>query len=321
MQPWVEERVRTWGNRVPKQDHEPFELDEPGARSHSPPGWSIETIEIKPIGKAPKHYGPDTYRFAAALTLSVILPRRGWTLVKRTKNHAYLTPPADCPNPPFRISIAVPPDEECVAIASRSFAKGESWMGQLGEWPAWYLHERNRNIQQLSRDPATGAIVAHIIEHPCESSLTIGEWGVWKTVVTGIEGHFRTGFLPPDFPLSPVPVVPVAPESTLWEGLPNAIELTVYERNPRARRLCIEHYGPTCQVCTLNYEEKYGAIGAGLIHVHHVTPLSTIRDGYEVDPIHDLVPLCATCHHVAHSRVPPYAVDELRTAIANAASA
>ena len=39
----------------------------------------METIEIKPSGKAPKHYGSDTYRFAAALTLSVILPRRRWS--------------------------------------------------------------------------------------------------------------------------------------------------------------------------------------------------------------------------------------------------
>ena len=250
---------------MPKEDHEPFELDEPGARSHTPPGWSMETIEIKPSGKAPKHYGPGTYRFAAALTLSVILPRRGWTLVKQTKTYAYLIPPADSPKPPFRISIAVPTEEECLAIANRSFAKGESWMVQLGEWPAWYLHERNRNMQRLSRDPVTGAMVGEVIEHPCESSLTIGEWGVWKTVVTGIEGHFGTGYLPPDFPLPPVSAVPVTPESRLWEGAPKAVELTVYERNPKARRLCIEHYGPTCQVCTLNYEEKYGAIGAELM--------------------------------------------------------
>lgn len=106
----------------------------------------------------------------------------------------------------------------------------------------------------------------------------------------------------------------------MWEGAPTAIELTTYERNPKARRLCIEHYGPTCEACTLNYEEKYGAIGAQLIHVHHVTPLSEIGEAYEVDPIRDLVPLCATCHHVVHSRVPPYSVDEVRKAIQDAAA-
>lgn len=305
---------------MPKEESEPFELDEVAARSHTPPGWPVETIEIKPNGKAPKHYGPDTYRFGAALTLSVILPRRGWTLVKKTKNYAYLIPPSDQLTPPFRITIAVPPSDECLALAGRSFARGESWMGQLGEWPAWYLHERNRNMQRLSRDPVTGAMVGEVIEQPRESSLTIGEWGLWQAVVTGIGGRFGLGHLPPDFPLPPTPSAP-APLSPppLWEGTPVGVELTTYERNRTARRLCIEHYGPTCQACTLNYEEKYGAIGAQLIHVHHVTPLSEISEAYEVDPVRDLVPLCATCHHVVHSRIPPYSVNEVRQAIQGAA--
>lgn len=305
---------------VSKEEGEPFELDEPAARSHTPPGWSVETIEIEPSGKAPKHYGPDTYRFGAPLTLSVILPRRGWTLVKKTKNYVYLIPPPDQLRRPFRIRIAVPPPEECLALANRSFARGESWMGQLGEWPAWYLHERNRNMQRLSRDPLTGEMVGEVIEQPRESSLKIGEWGVWNAVVTGIGGHFWPGYLPPDFPTPPVPSAPFEPAPQLWEGAPTGVELTTYERNRKARRLCIEHYGPTCQACTLNYERKYGAIGAQLIHVHHVTPLSEIGEAYEVDPIRDLVPLCATCHHVVHSRIPPYSVDDVRKALQDAAA-
>ncbi len=300
-----------------EEEEEPFELDEPAARSHTPPGWRIETLEIKPDARAPKRYGTDTFRFSAALTLSVILPRRGWTLVKKTKNYAYLIPPPHQLKPPFRITIAVPPADECLALANRSFARGESWMGQLGEWPAWYLHERNRNMQLLSRDPATGAMVGEVIEQPRQSSLTIGEWGLWQAVVTGIGGRFGLGHLPPDLP---VPPDPSEPGPSLWEGAPTAVELTAYERNPKARRLCIEHYGPTCQACTLNYEEKYGAIGARLIHVHHIAPLAAIGEAYEVDPIRDLVPLCATCHHVVHSRVPPYSVDEVRTAIQDASA-
>lgn len=93
----------------------PFEFDEPASQSHTPPNWSIETLEIKPSGKAPKRYGPNAYRFAAALTLSVILPRRGWTLVKKAKNYVYLIPPADNLRPPFLISIADPTADECLA--------------------------------------------------------------------------------------------------------------------------------------------------------------------------------------------------------------
>lgn len=106
-----------------------------------------------------------------------------------------------------------------------------------------------------------------------------------------------------------------AGDSTLSEGAIKTIELTSYERNAAARRLCIEHYGPTCQACGLRYEDKYGAIGADLIHVHHVTPLSAIGEAYQVNPVRDLVPLCASCHHVVHSRNPPYSVAEIRDAI------
>ena len=81
-------------------DSKDFELDEPAAKSHTPPGWSIQTIELVPSGKAPKKYGPTTYRFGAVLTLSVILPRRGWTLVKKTKNYGYFIPPSDQSSPP-----------------------------------------------------------------------------------------------------------------------------------------------------------------------------------------------------------------------------
>ncbi|WP_172846822.1 HNH endonuclease [Burkholderia pseudomallei] len=291
-----------------------FELDEPAAKSHTPPGWSIQTIELVPSGKAPKKYGPTTYRFGAVLTLSVILPRRGWTLVKKTKNYGYFIPPSDQSSPPFKISIAVPPAEEVLALVRRSYAKGQSWMGQLGEWPAWYLHERNTDMQEMWRDPGTGLMASRLHKNPPKSSLTIGEWGVWEANATGVGGEFVLGVLPPS--LVPAPAISgVAPESTFSEGALTTVELTLYERNATARKLCIAHYGPTCQACGLNYEDKYGLIGADLIHVHHVTPLSAIGAAYQVDPLLDLIPICATCHHVVHRRDPPYSVAEMRAAI------
>lgn len=292
----------------------PFELDEPAAWSHTPPGWPIQTIEIVPSGKAPKNYGSTTYRFGAAMTLSVILPRRGWTLVKKTKNYAYFIPPLDQTSPPFHISIAIPSPEECLELARRSYARGQSWMGQLGEWPAWYLHERNTDIQEMWRDPAIGKMATRLHRNPPTSSLSIGEWGVWNVNVTGIAGKFTIGVLPP----SQVPIHETTGPTgdyKLSEGALKTVELTLYERNAVARRLCIGHYGPTCQACGLNYEATYGAIGTDLIHVHHVTPLSAIGEEYQVDPVRDLIPLCASCHHVVHSRNPPYSVTEIKDAI------
>lgn len=296
-------------------DSKEFELDEPAAKSHTPPGWQIQIIEIVPSGKAPKKYGPATYRFGAVLTLSVILPRRGWTLVKKAKNYAYFTPPPDQSSPPFKISIAIPPAEEVLALARRSYAKGQSWMGQLGEWPAWYLHERNKDMQEMWRDQATGQMASRIHKNPPESSLTIGEWGAWQASATGVSGEFVLGILPPSLVQPAANANDAVPRETLIEGALRTVELTLYERNAAARNLCIAHYGPTCQACGLNYEEKYGSIGANLIHVHHVIPLSAIGEAYQVNPVRDLIPLCATCHHVVHRRDPPYSVAELQAAI------
>ena len=290
-------------------------LDEPAASSHTPPGWPIQTIEIVPSGKAPKKYGPMAYRFGAVLSLSVILPRRGWVLIKKAKNYAYFTPPPDQTSPPFKISIAIPPSEECLALARRSYAKGQSWMGQLGEWPAWYLHERNKDMQEMWRDPETGQMASRLHKNPPQSSFSIGEWGAWEANVTGVAGEFVLGILPPSFVRAPK-VTDAAQQMVLSEGALKTVELTLYERSAAARKLCIAHYGPTCQACGLNYEDKYGSMGADLIHVHHVTPLSAIGAAYQVDPIRDLVPLCASCHHVVHRRDPPYSVAEMRGAIA-----
>lgn len=296
-----------------------FVLDEAAASTHNPPGWVARYLEIPHQGKAPKHYGPQAYRFSAPMTLSVILPRRGWTLLKKTKNYAYFMPPPGV-MPPFQITIMVPSEDECLNLAKRAYDRGFSWQAQLGEWLALYLHERPQESREMWRNPTTGQMESRLHVSSPQSSLHIGEWGVWEAVVTGVDGAFRIGYQhhtniaipPPTLPLQPPP----PPESlSLLEGAVRTVELTRYERNPTARRLCIAHYGPTCQACGLNYEIKYGPIAVDLIHVHHLTPLAAIGDSYQVDPIRDLVPLCATCHHVVHAKTPPYTPEELRVCI------
>lgn len=288
-----------------KKAAEEFHLDEAATETHYPPDWTVEKVELQPSGKTPKKYGKGVYRFSAAMTLSVILPRRGWKLVKETKNYAYLKPPEGCEGPPFQISIAVPTEREFLAIAARAYERGQSWFAQLGEWPAWYHHERNQDMREMWRDAATGEMVSKLHKNPPQSCLTIGQWGVWEMQASAEGGEFvfSGGAAGQELQVG------------LWEGEPRPVELTRYERSPAARRKCIAHFGPTCQACGLNYEQKYGAVGAGLIHVHHIVPVSTVGEGYEVDPVRDLVPLCATCHHVVHSCKPPLSVEEVRGAI------
>ena len=99
---------------------------------------------------------------------------------------------------------------------------------------------------------------------------------------------------------------------TLFEGIKKTVLVNSYERNPIARSKCIKYYGAQCVVCHLDFEKVYGDIGKGFIHVHHLTKLSDIGKGYEVNPIKDLNPVCPNCHAMLHKKNPPYTIDELR---------
>lgn len=89
-----------------------------------------------------------------------------------------------------------------------------------------------------------------------------------------------------------------------------------YERNSRVRALCLSHYGMKCSGCERLLADLYGTQASDIVHVHHLTPLADIPDGFEIDPIRDLRPVCPNCHAVIHSKQPPYTVDEIRAMIA-----
>ncbi|UZX02279.1 HNH endonuclease [Arthrobacter sp. CDRTa11] len=92
-----------------------------------------------------------------------------------------------------------------------------------------------------------------------------------------------------------------------------------YERDPEARRACIAHRGTNCAACGFSFEVTYGEIGRDFIQVHHVVPVSELGNGYQLDPITDLVPLCANCHAMAHHGVStPRTEGELRRVLAAA---
>ena len=78
--------------------------------------------------------------------------------------------------------------------------------------------------------------------------------------------------------------------------------VATYERNARLRRQAIAIHGLACACCGFDFGRAYGEYAAGLIHVHHVVPVSTLGGAMEVDPSTDLVPVCANCHLVIHRR-------------------
>lgn len=102
-------------------------------------------------------------------------------------------------------------------------------------------------------------------------------------------------------------------EGIFKEGTPKQSLTTSYERNPFARKKCLEHYGYSCSICNFNFEDTYGEIGRNFIHVHHLNQISTFGKEYHVNPIKDLRPVCPNCHYMIHKRNPPFTIEEIKS--------
>lgn len=102
----------------------------------------------------------------------------------------------------------------------------------------------------------------------------------------------------------------------LSEGARKRKAYDAVERNQMARKICLSHYGYTCQVCGLNFGERFGVEFAEIIDVHHLKPLGASDGERMVDPINDLVPLCPNCHRMVHrGRVEPRSLEEVRAIV------
>ncbi|TKJ83655.1 HNH endonuclease [Paenibacillus sp. CFBP13512] len=98
-------------------------------------------------------------------------------------------------------------------------------------------------------------------------------------------------------------VFPEEIRHSLEEGHRHLISVNKYERSSVARQKCIEENGLNCAVCDMNFEEVYGEIGKGFIHVHHIVPLHEVGGRYKVDYKKDLVCVCPNCHAMLHRNV------------------
>ena len=107
----------------------------------------------------------------------------------------------------------------------------------------------------------------------------------------------------------------VAPSPQLFEGAATSVLVNSYERNPKARRACVAHYGYRCSVCGLSFAEVYGGLGEDFIHVHHLVEISSVGREYAIDPIRDLRPVCANCHAMLHRKVPAISIEELKQSL------
>ena len=86
-----------------------------------------------------------------------------------------------------------------------------------------------------------------------------------------------------------------------YEGNAQQVLVNRYERNPQARKECIEKFGCKCQICEMDFEKVYGEVGKGFIHVHHITPISDKKgEMHLVNPEINLIPVCPNCHAMLH---------------------
>jgi 5-methylcytosine-specific restriction protein A len=150
----------------------------------------------------------------------------------------------------------------------------------------------------------------HINELPTEEDLRAD---LSELMTAYLTLTFRGGLNPPE-------EVVVGGEYDVPIAGMNVVEIRRYkyhlriDRNPSASHRARLHHGTTCQVCNLNFEERYGELGAGYIEAHHLRPLAELEEGVpvELNIERDFAVLCANCHRMAHRLENPADLDALR---------
>ncbi len=104
-------------------------------------------------------------------------------------------------------------------------------------------------------------------------------------------------------------------EGKYYEGSAKRILVNAYERDPSARKACLNAHGFRCHVCNFSFEEVYGKVGAEFIHVHHLRSLATRGKRHNVNPEKDLRPVCPNCHAMLHRPQPMLTIAELKAQI------
>jgi|GEM_PF-1714082 len=100
---------------------------------------------------------------------------------------------------------------------------------------------------------------------------------------------------------------------SLREGASRQVLVNTFERSAAARAACLRAHGTQCAVCELEMGDRYGEIGEGFVHVHHLVELASVGKQYQIDPIADLRPVCPNCHAMLHRHVPALSIEDLRS--------
>lgn len=138
------------------------------------------------------------------------------------------------------------------------------------------------------------------------------EWSMHPIVTQAIELSGLFGSVATYHSIGPVHAEEVPDSDAYTEGATQQRTVNAYERSQEARKACLDYWGTACSVCELDFGQSYGAESARCIHVHHLLPLSVLREQHVVNPVNDLRPVCPNCHTVLHTVEPPISITELR---------
>ena len=86
------------------------------------------------------------------------------------------------------------------------------------------------------------------------------------------------------------------------------------ERSSKLISRVKELHGYTCEICLMNFEDKYGIFGRHFIEAHHLTPFSELPEDKVVllSPRDDFAVVCSNCHSMLHRKGAPENFDEFR---------
>ena len=81
-------------------------------------------------------------------------------------------------------------------------------------------------------------------------------------------------------------------------------------RNRRAVAEAKRHHGYRCQVCERDFTAEFGERGKRCIDAHHTVPFQELDERPRfLNPITDFAIVCANCHRLIHSAVPPLSLE------------
>lgn len=101
------------------------------------------------------------------------------------------------------------------------------------------------------------------------------------------------------------------------EGRQQTKQHIVRERNPMLvreakQKFKREHGGKLyCEICGFDFSVVYGDIGEDYIEIHHIKPISKMKEGERTN-LNDVAVICSNCHRIIHRKKPWLTIEQVK---------